>query len=62
MNKKQPKQSAEEASKAEREKMEAFIADYKEVSQKHGIDIGAALSVTEKGIVPVLKFIFIDKA
>ena len=60
MNKKQPAQTAKEASPEERAKIEAFMADYREVAKKHGIDIQPALSVTDSELKPILRFVYIN--
>lgn len=48
----------EEAMQEERKKkMEAFLSDYRIVSQKHKLDIIAELNITPKGITPAMKII-----
>ena len=44
-----------------KKKVEAFIAEYKELSRKHGIDIAPSLNITQNGIVPVVRFIKVDE-
>ncbi len=43
-----------------RKKVEAFIAEYKELSKKHGIDIAPSLNITQTGIVPIVRFIKVE--
>jgi len=37
-------------------KVQAFLAEYRVLSAKHQIDIGAQLKVDQNGIVPVIVF------
>ena len=51
------KQQEEENKK----KVEAFVAEYRELSKKHGIDIAPSLNITQNGIVPIVRFIKVDE-
>ena len=54
---KSKKKKAEE----KKERLDAFLAEYKELSAKHKIDIGCNLKVAQNGIIPQLYFKFLDE-
>ena len=54
---KKTKKALKELEAENKAKSEAFLKDYRELSQKHKLDITAVLSVQEQGIVPMLKIV-----
>ena len=45
----------EEIKEQNRIAVEAFLSDYREIAQKHGIDFSLELNITTKGIFPIAK-------
>ena len=55
--KKQEEQLSKEESKEEQDKNNLFLAEYKALVVKHKRDIAAVLSVTPRGIVPIMRIV-----
>ncbi len=53
--------SKKKKEKEKQARIDAFLAEYKELSQKHKIDIGTQLKANSSGIVPQLVFKFLDE-
>lgn len=48
-------------SKREQKRIEAFLAEYRALSTRHGLDFKIELNVTTKAIVPVMIVIKLKK-
>jgi hypothetical protein len=53
--------SKKKKAQEKQEKLNNFLTEYKELSNKHKIDIGAQLKAGPNGIIPQLFFKFLDE-